>query len=77
MSNEKHLEEDTRKLSESKALLNYARSTTVLPKPRSPTLNRLTKHYSKDLSAIIKRLKELANQKDAYMLIYKEKISED
>jgi hypothetical protein len=77
MSSEKHLEEDTGELSESEALLNYARSTTVLPKPRSPTLDRLAKHYPEDLSAITKRLKELADQKGTYILKYREKISKD
>ena len=61
MSSEKHLEGDTSELSESKALLNCARSTTVLPKPRSLTLDRLAGHYPGDLSAIIKRLKELTD----------------
>ena len=73
MSNEKHLEEGTGELSESKALLDYARSTTVLSEPRSPTLNRLTEHCSEDLSAITKRLKELADQKGAYKLKYRER----
>jgi hypothetical protein len=63
MSSEKHLEEDTGELSESEALLGYAPSTTVLPEPRSPTLDRLAGHCRGDLSAITKRLKELANQK--------------
>jgi len=77
MSSEKHLEGDTGELSESEALLGYARSTTVLPEPRSPTLDRLAGHCPEDLSAITKRLKELADQKGAYMLKYREKISKD
>ena len=75
MSSEKHLEGDTGELSESEALLGYARSTTVLPEPRSPTLDRLAGHCLGDLSAITKRLKELADQKGAYKLKYREKIS--
>jgi hypothetical protein len=74
MSSKKYLKGDTKELSKSKALLNYARFTTVLFKPRSPTLNRLTKHCPRDLNAIIKRLKKLTNQKDAYKLKYKKKI---
>jgi hypothetical protein len=66
MSSEKHFEGDTEELSESEALLGYARSTTVLPEPRSPTL---------DLSAITKRLKELTDQKGAYKLKHGEVIS--
>jgi hypothetical protein len=75
MSSEKHLEGDTGELSESEALLGCARSTTVLPEPRSPTLDRLAGHCPGDLSAITKRLKELADQKGAYKLKYREKIS--
>ena len=75
MSSEKHLEGDTGELSESEALLGYARSTTVLPEPRSPTLDRLAGHCPRDLSAITKRLKELADQNGAYKLKCREKIS--
>jgi hypothetical protein len=72
-----HLEEDTGELSESEALLGYARSTTVLPEPRSPTLDRLARHCQGDLSAITKRLEELASQKGACKLKYREMISKD
>jgi hypothetical protein len=77
MSSEKHLEGNTRELSGSEALLGYARSTTVLPEPRSPTLDRLAGHCPGDLSAITKRLEELADQKDAYKLKYGQMISKD
>ena len=72
MSSEKHLEGDTGELSESEA-----RSTTVLPEPRSTTLDRLAGHCQGDLSDITKRLTELADQKSAYMLKYREMISKD
>jgi phosphopantetheine adenylyltransferase len=75
MSSEKHLEKGTGELSESKALLGYARSTIVLLKPRSLTLDKLAGHCSKDLSVITKRLKELTDQKGAYKLKYKEMIN--
>jgi len=68
MSSEKHLEGDARELSESEAPLGYARSTTILPEPRSPTLDRLARYCPGDLSAITKRPKELADQKGAYKL---------
>jgi len=75
MSSEKHLEGDTRELSESEALLGYARSTTVLPELRSPTLDKLAGHCPEDLSVITNRLKELADQKGAYKLKYREMIN--
>lgn len=69
MSSEKHLEGDTGELSESEA-----RSTIVLPEPRSTTLDRLAGHCQGDLSAITKRLKELADQKCVYVLILEAKL---
>jgi len=75
MSSEKHLEGDTRELLEFEALLDYARFTTVLSEPRSPTLDRLAGHCPVDLSAITKQLKELADQKGAYKLKYGPMIS--
>jgi len=74
MSSKKHLEEDTRERSEFEALLGYARSTTALSEPRSSTSDKLTEHCPGELSAIIKRLKELADQKSAYKLKYEQMI---
>jgi hypothetical protein len=62
MSSEKHLEGDAGELSEFEALLGYARSTTVLSEPRSLTSDKLAGHCPGDVSAIIERLKELADQ---------------
>lgn len=75
MSSEKHLEGDTRERSEFEALLSYARSTTALPEPRSPTSDKLAEHCPGGLNAITKRLKELADQKSTYKLKYEQMIS--
>jgi hypothetical protein len=45
--------------------------------PRSSTLDRPAGHCPGDLSAIAKRLKELADQKGAYKLKYGQMISKD
>jgi hypothetical protein len=75
MSSEKHLEGDAGELSEFEALLGYARSTTVLSEPRSLTSDKLAGHCPGDVSAIIERLKELADQKSAYKLKYRQMIN--
>jgi hypothetical protein len=68
MSSEKHLDGDTRELSELEVLLTYARSATVISEPRSPTPDTLAGHCPGGLSTITKRLKELADQESAYKL---------
>jgi hypothetical protein len=68
VSSEKHLDRDTRELSEFEVLLTYVRSTTAISEPRSPTPDRLAGHCPGVLSTITKRLKELADQESAYRL---------
>jgi len=68
MSSEKHLDGDTRELSEFEVRLTYARSTTVISEPRSPTPDTLAGHCPGGLSTIIKRLEELADQENAHKL---------
>jgi hypothetical protein len=68
MSSEKHLDGDTRELSEFEVLLTYARSATVISEPRSLTLDTLAGYCLEGLSTITKRLKELADQESTYKL---------
>jgi hypothetical protein len=59
MLSEKYLDENIRGLSEFEVRLIYARSATVIFKPRNLTFNTLAGHYSERLNIINKRFKEL------------------
>jgi hypothetical protein len=61
MSSEKHLDGDTRELSEFEVLLTYARSATVISEPRSPTPDTLAGHRPGGLSCETATLNPVRN----------------
>jgi hypothetical protein len=69
MSNDTHSHSDRESLSDFEVLLATARFMT---QPPIPTPGRLLRHLPESSNAIIKRIKELAVQENAYSLKYRQ-----